>query len=141
MSVAPSGTGAAASATDDDMDVVVFDVTSGDFDFKALYAEFAALTRLFNTTSKDPFISVADDYAGTYGVAEVTALSTISVSAAASNDTVSVTLSDDSDEILAMEAVAQLINKHPHSDGIIVVADDVNSVYAHSTMTAVGAAG
>ena len=57
------------------------------------------------------------------------------------NDQVSVTLSDDSDEILAMKAVAQLINKHPHSDGIIVVADDVNSVYAHSTMTAVGAAG
>ena len=57
------------------------------------------------------------------------------------NDTVSVTLTDDSDEILAMKAVAQLINKHPHSDGIIVVADDVNSVYAHSTMTAVGAAG
>ena len=40
-----------------------------------------------------------------------------------------------------MQATAQLINKHPHSDGIIVVADDVNSVYAHSTMTAVGAAG
>tara|TARA_R100000656_G_scaffold97607_1_gene70848 strand:+ start:420 stop:794 length:375 start_codon:yes stop_codon:yes gene_type:complete len=44
----------------------------------------AALTRLFNSTSKDPFISVADDYAGTYGVAEVTALSTISVTAAVS---------------------------------------------------------
>ena len=57
------------------------------------------------------------------------------------NDQVSVTLSASSDEILAMKAVAQLINKHPHSDGIIVVADDVNSVYAHSTMTAVGAAG
>jgi len=62
-------------------------------------------------------------------------------SSATGNDTVSVTLTDDSDEILAMKAVAQLINKHPHSDGIIVVADDVNSVYAHSTMTAVGAAG
>ena len=62
-------------------------------------------------------------------------------SSATGNDTVSVTLTDDSDEILAMKAVAQLINKHPHSDGIIVVADDVNSVYAHSSMTAVGAAG
>ena len=62
-------------------------------------------------------------------------------SSTTSEDQVSVTLSDDSDEILAMKAVAQLINKHPHSDGIIVVADDVNSVYAHSTMTAVGAAG
>ena len=54
---------------------------------------------------------------------------------------VSVTIADDSDELLVMQAVAQLINKHPHSDGIIVVADDVNSVYAHSAMTAVGAAG
>jgi len=56
-------------------------------------------------------------------------------------DTISVTLDDDSDEILAMKAVAQLINKHPHSDGIIVIADDVNSVYAHSSMASVGAAG
>ncbi len=62
-------------------------------------------------------------------------------SSATGNDTVDVTLSDDSDELLAMQAPAQLINKHPHSDGIIVVADDVNSVYAHSSMTAVGAAG
>ena len=62
-------------------------------------------------------------------------------SSATGNDVVTVTLSDDSDELLAMQATAQLINKHPHSDGIIVVADDVNSVYAHSSMTAVGAAG
>ncbi len=61
-------------------------------------------------------------------------------SSATGNDIVSVTLADDSDELLAMQATAQLINKHPHSDGIIVVADDVNSVYAHSSMTAVGAA-
>ena len=62
-------------------------------------------------------------------------------SSTTSEDQVTVSLSASSDEILAMKAVAQLINKHPHSDGIIVVADDVNSVYAHSTMTAVGAAG
>jgi len=62
-------------------------------------------------------------------------------SSTTSEDQVSVTLSDDSDEILAMKAVAQLINKHPHHDGICVIADDVNSVYAHGTMTAVGAAG
>ena len=62
-------------------------------------------------------------------------------SSTTSEDQVSVTLSDDSDEILAMKAVAQLINKHPHSDGICVIADDTNSVYAHSSMTAVGAAG
>ena len=62
-------------------------------------------------------------------------------SSATGNDTVSVTLADDSDELLAMQATAQLINKHPHSDGIIVVADDVNSVYAHSSMDSVAAAG
>ena len=62
-------------------------------------------------------------------------------SSASGNDQVVVTLADNSDELLAMQATAQLINKHPHSDGIIVVADDVNSVYAHSAMTAVGAAG
>ena len=62
-------------------------------------------------------------------------------SSTTSEDQVTVSLSASSDEILAMKAVAQLINKHPHSDGIIVIADDVNSVYAHSTMTAVGAAG
>tara|TARA_R100001015_G_C4540407_1_gene104567 strand:+ start:459 stop:716 length:258 start_codon:yes stop_codon:yes gene_type:complete len=62
-------------------------------------------------------------------------------SSATGNDVVTVTLADNSDELLAMQATAQLINKHPHSDGIIVIADDANSVYAHSTMTAVGAAG
>ena len=53
--------------------------------------------------------------------------------------TLSVSLAASSDELLAMTAVAQLINKHPHSDGIIVIADDANEVYAHSSMTAVGA--
>ena len=62
-------------------------------------------------------------------------------SSATGNDQVTVTLADDSDELLAMKAIGQLINKNPHSDGIVVVADDVNSVYAHSSMTAVGAAG
>ena len=44
-------------------------------------------------------------------------------SSATGNDQVSVTLTDNSDEILAMKAVAQLINKHPHSDGIIVIVE------------------
>ena len=43
------------------------------------------LTKLFsNQTHAEGFISVADDYAGTYAVSEVTALSTISVAAAVS---------------------------------------------------------
>ena len=49
----------------------------------------AALTRLFAGAANggihhDGYISVADDYAGTYAVSEVTALSTISVAAAVS---------------------------------------------------------
>ena len=49
-----------------------------------------ALTRLFagarngGMVHQDGFISVADDYAGTYAVPEVTALSTISVAVAVS---------------------------------------------------------
>ena len=48
-----------------------------------------ALTRLFAGAANggihhDGYISVADDYAGTYAVSEVTALSTISVAAAVS---------------------------------------------------------
>ncbi len=59
---------------------------------------------------------------------------------AAGVDTVSVTLSDGSDELLAVQAVAQVINAHPHSDGVCVIADDEAGAYAHSSMTAVGAA-
>ena len=49
----------------------------------------AALTRLFAGAANggihhDGYISVADDYAGTYAVSEVTALSTISVAVAVS---------------------------------------------------------
>ena len=49
----------------------------------------AALTKLFAGAANggihhDGYISVADDYAGTYAVTEVTALSTISVAAAVS---------------------------------------------------------
>ena len=60
---------------------------------------------------------------------------------AAGVDIISVTLDSGADELPALKAVGQLINKHPHGDGIIVIADDVNSVYAHNTMASVGAAG
>jgi len=56
-------------------------------------------------------------------------------------DTISVTLDAGADELLSLKAIGQLINKHPHSDGIIVIADDVAGVYAHSSMASVGAAG
>jgi len=59
---------------------------------------------------------------------------------ASARDIISVTLDAGVDELPALKAVGQLINKHPHGDGIIVIADDVNSVYAHSTMVSVGVA-
>jgi hypothetical protein len=59
---------------------------------------------------------------------------------AAGVDTISVTLNAGADELLSLKAIGQLINKHPHGDGIIVIADDVAGVYAHSSMISVGAA-
>ncbi len=68
MSVAGAGTGAALSATDDDMDVVVFDVTSGDFDFKALYEEFAGLV---NGTHSSGMVTIFDGVTST-GITGIT---------------------------------------------------------------------
>ena len=42
-------------------------------------------------------------------------------------------------EELALKALIQLINKGPHSDGLIVVADDENSSYFHVGVTACAA--
>ena len=41
-------------------------------------------------------------------------------------------------EEAALKAIVQKINEGPHSDGLIVIADDANSVYAHSGITACG---
>ena len=49
-------------------------------------------------------------------------------SSATGNDVVTVTLSDDSDELLAMQATAQLINKHPHSDGTTYYAEAMSAI-------------
>jgi hypothetical protein len=70
MSVAGAGTGAAASLTDDDMDVVVFDVTSGNFDFKALYSEFAGLV---NGTLSNGMVTIFDGVTST-GITGITAV-------------------------------------------------------------------
>ena len=35
-----------------------------------------------------------------------------------------------------LQSITQLINSHPHSDGFLVVADDENSVYCNSLITA-----
>ena len=34
-----------------------------------------------------------------------------------------------------MQAITQLINSAPHSDGFLVVSDDSNSVFAHADVT------
>ena len=41
-------------------------------------------------------------------------------------------------EEAALKAVIQKINEGPHSDGLIVIADDENGVYCHSGITACG---
>ena len=56
----------------------------------------------------------------------------------ADNDRDTVTLTTTADkEKDVMEAIAQKINQHPHSDGFIVLADDVTSTYVHADLTAV----
>jgi len=68
MSAIAAGAGAAAGAVDNDPDLVVFDVTSGDFDFKALYEEFAGLV---NGTHSNGMITIFDGVTGT-GIAGIT---------------------------------------------------------------------
>ena len=51
-------------------------------------------------------------------------------------DTVTLTTTADKEKAV-MEAIAQKINQHPHSDGFIVLADDVNSTYVHADLTSV----
>ena len=41
-------------------------------------------------------------------------------------------------EEAALKAIVHEINKGPHSDGLIVIADDANSVYCHTGITACG---
>ena len=42
-------------------------------------------------------------------------------------------------EEAALKALIQLINSAPHSDGLLVVADDANSKYFHAGVTACAA--
>jgi len=51
-------------------------------------------------------------------------------------DTVTLTTTADKEKDV-MTAIAQKINQHPHSDGFILLADDVNSVYVHADLTSV----
>ena len=51
-------------------------------------------------------------------------------------DTVTLTCTANAEKAV-MAAIAQKINQHPHSDGFIVLADDVTSTYVHSDLTSV----
>jgi len=51
-------------------------------------------------------------------------------------DTVTLTTTSDTEKAV-MTAIAQKINQHPHSDGFILLADDVNSIYVHPDLLSV----
>jgi len=54
-------------------------------------------------------------------------------------DTVTLTTTADKEKAV-MAAIAQKINQHPHSDGFILLADDVASTYVHADLTSVAIA-
>ncbi len=62
MSAIAGGAGAAATVVDNNPDMVVFDVTSGDFDFKGLYEEFCGH---LNGTHSNGMITVFDGVTST----------------------------------------------------------------------------
>jgi len=54
-------------------------------------------------------------------------------------DTVTLTTTADKEKEV-FEAIARKINQGPHSDGFILLADDVNSVYVHKDLTSIAIA-
>ena len=68
---ATATTGAALDATDDDMDVIVFDVTSGDFDFQKLYREFVSK---INGEHSNGLITIFDGVNTADGLTGITAV-------------------------------------------------------------------
>jgi len=55
---------------------------------------------------------------------------------ASGSDQITLTMTAGADEMIAMQEVAQAINEHPHSDGAIVIGDDINRVFAISNPAA-----
>ena len=51
-------------------------------------------------------------------------------------DTVTLTCTADKERAV-MQAIAQKINQHPHSDGFIEIANDVTSSYVHADLTSI----
>lgn len=56
-------------------------------------------------------------------------------------DTITLTLVAGADELVAMKELTSFINQHPHSDGALVIADDVNNVYCLKNALAANALG
>ena len=97
------------------------------------------------------FVSGTDDAAmypvGALRGLAVTAESTILMTFASfrngtadlDRDTITLTTTADKEKDV-MTAIAQKINQHPHSDGFILLADDVASTYVHADLTSVAIA-
>ena len=49
-------------------------------------------------------------------------------------DTVTLTVTSNTEKAV-MAAIVAAINAHPNGDPFVVIADDVNSVYAHADIT------
>jgi hypothetical protein len=94
------------------------------------------------------FVSAADDAAmyplsalrGLAVTADATILMTFNSfrngTADLDRDTVTITCTSDKEKAV-FEAIAQNINAGPHSDGFIVIADDVTSNYVHPDITSI----
>jgi len=52
-------------------------------------------------------------------------------------DTVTITLATADKELELMQDITNAINSHPHASGLIVVADDVNSVYCSTQISSI----
>ena len=55
--------------------------------------------------------------------------------------TITLTLLAGADELVALQELTSFINQHPHSDGALVIADDVNNVYCLKNTLAANALG
>ena len=90
---------------------------------------------IFQTADNDCIAHKLSDLASVEG-GDSTLQFTFLNTSAASADQITLTMTAGADEMLAMQEVAQAINEHPHSDGAIVIGDDINRVFAISNPAA-----
>ena len=84
----------------------------------------------FQNAANDCMVYALKDLVSVEGGDDV--LNFVFTTSNANVDTVVVVLKDGSSELTAMKEIAQTINAGPHSNGVVVIGDDVNSVYAFS---------